>query len=31
MLMAEIIIGGICRKEVVKNSIRIDSMDMVIA
>jgi formylmethanofuran:tetrahydromethanopterin formyltransferase len=31
MLMAEIIIGGICRKVVVKNSIRIDSMDMVIA
>jgi hypothetical protein len=31
MLMAEIRIGGMCRKVVVKNSMRIDSIDMVIA
>jgi hypothetical protein len=31
MLMAEIRIGGIWRKVVVKNSMRIDSIDMVIA
>ena len=31
MLMAETIMGGICREVLVKNSMRIDSIDRVIA